>query len=91
LDTAKIEAALFTRRRDNREHLRPNLTAKIRVGNGVIQLNTQATHWLGVWMNAHQTLKEQHTGCMKQARAAEARLHTMTATYGIVPEHLRAV
>jgi hypothetical protein len=31
-DTAKTEAALFTRRRGHRKHLRPQLTAKIRVG-----------------------------------------------------------
>jgi len=32
-DTARTEAALFTHRQGHRNHLRPNLTAKIRVGN----------------------------------------------------------
>jgi hypothetical protein len=35
-DTAKTEAALFTRRRGHRKHPRPKLTAKIRVGSGSI-------------------------------------------------------
>jgi len=35
-NTAKTEAALFTRRRGHRKHCRPKLTAKIRVGNGFI-------------------------------------------------------
>jgi len=59
-DTAKTEAALFTRRRGGRKHLRPKLTAKIRVRTGSIRFNSQATHWLGVWMDAHLTFKEHH-------------------------------
>jgi len=64
------EAALLTRRRGHRKHLRPKLTAKIRVGNGSIQFNAQATRWLGVWMYAHLTFKEHYNRCMKKARAA---------------------
>ena len=42
-DTAKTEAALFTRRRGHRKHHWLELTAKIRVGSGIIRFNTQAT------------------------------------------------
>jgi hypothetical protein len=35
--------------------------------------------------------QKQHNHCMKKARAAEARLSTLTTTYGIVPESVRAV
>jgi hypothetical protein len=42
-DTAKMEAALFTRRRGHKKHLRPKLTAKILVGEGFIWFNRQAT------------------------------------------------
>jgi hypothetical protein len=90
-DTAKTEAALFTRRRGHRKHLRPKLTAKIRVRNESVRFNAQATRWLGVWMDAHLTFKEHHNRCMKKARAAEARLRTLTKTYGVVPESVRAV
>jgi hypothetical protein len=88
-DPAKTEAALFTRRRAHRKHLRPKLTAKIRVASSVIRFNTQATRWLGGWMDVHLTFKEQHNRCMKKARAAEARLRTLTTTYGIVRETSR--
>ena len=90
-DTAKTEAALFTRRRGHKKHLRPKLTAKIRVGDGFIPFNSQATCWLGVWMDTHLTLKEHHNRCMKNVRAAEARLRTLTKTYGVVPERVRAI
>jgi hypothetical protein len=42
-------------------------------------------------MDAHLTFKEHHNRCMKKARAAEARLRTLTKTYGVVPESVRAV
>jgi len=73
-DAAKMEAALFTHRRGHRKHLRPKLSAKIRVGSGSLRFNAQATCCLGVWMDAHLTFKEHHHRCMKKARAAEARL-----------------
>ena len=73
-DTAKTEAALFTRKRGHRKHLRPKLTAMIRVGNGSIRFNAQVTRWLGIWIDTHLTFKEHHNRCMKNARAAEARL-----------------
>ena len=38
-DTAKREAALFTRRRGQRTHLLPTITAKISVGNESVRLN----------------------------------------------------
>jgi len=48
-------------------------------------------HWLRVWMDAHLTFKEHHNRCMKKARPAEARLQTLTKTYSVVPESVRAV
>jgi len=86
-----MEAALFTDRRGHRKHLRQNLTATIRVGHGSIRFNPQATCWPGVWMDAHLTLKEHHNWCMKKARAAAVRLWTLTKTYSVVPESVRAV
>jgi hypothetical protein len=50
------------------------LTAKNMVGDGILRFNTQAKHWLGVWMDAHLTLKEQHNRCIKQPSAVETRL-----------------
>jgi hypothetical protein len=42
-------------------------------------------------MDAHLTFKEQHNRCMKKARVAEARLPTLTTTYSVVLESVRAV
>jgi hypothetical protein len=71
-DTAKTEAALFTRRRGHKTHLRPKLTTKIRVRNVFVRFNKEATRWLGVWMDTQLTCKEHHNRCMKKARATEA-------------------
>ena len=90
-DTARTEAALFTRRRGHTIHIWPKLTAKIRVGDGFIRFNRQATCWLGVWMDEHLTLQEHHTRWMKKARAALARLRTLTMTYRVVLESVGAV
>ena len=70
-NTAKTEAALCTRRGGHQKHLRPKLTAKIKVGEGIVRFNKQATRWLGVWMDAHQTFKEHHNRCMKKAMAVQ--------------------
>jgi hypothetical protein len=90
-DTAKMEAALFMCRRGHKKHLWPKLTAKIKIGNGFIRFTKQATRWLAVWIDAHLTFKEHHNRCMKKARGAEARLQTLTKTYGEVPESVRPV
>jgi hypothetical protein len=90
-DTAKTEAALFTRRRSHKKHLRPKLTAKIKVGNGFVRLNKEVTRWLRVWMDAHVTFKEHHNLCINKARAAEARLRVLTKMHGIIPDRLSAV
>ena len=42
-------------------------------------------------MDAHLTFKEHHNRCMKKAREADARLRTLTKTYGVVPESVRAI
>lgn len=42
-------------------------------------------------MEAHLTVTEHHNQCMKKATAEEARLRTLTMTYGVVPESMRAI
>jgi hypothetical protein len=42
-DTSNTDAVLFTRRRGHKKPLWPKLTAKIRVGDGFIRFNRQAT------------------------------------------------
>jgi len=90
MNTAKTEAVLFTCRQGHKNDLWPKLTAKIKVGNKFIPFNKQASRCLGIWTDAHLTFKEHRNRCMTKARAAEARLCTLTKTYGIVPESIRA-
>jgi hypothetical protein len=68
----------------------PKLTSTIKVGKGFIWFNTEATLWLGFWMDAHLTFNEHHNRCMKQAQAAEVSLRTLTKTYRVVPESVSA-
>jgi len=42
-------------------------------------------------MEAHLTFEEHHNRCLKNASAAEARLRSLTRTYGVVPASERAV
>jgi hypothetical protein len=90
-DAAKTEAALFTRRRGHKKHLRPKLNAIIRVRNGFVRFGREATRWLGVWMDAQLTFKEHHNQGMKKARAAEVRLRSLTGAHGVVSACVRAV
>jgi len=90
-DSTETEEALLARRQGQKRHLRPKLTAKIRVGNGFIKFNKEATRRLGVWMDAHLTFKEHHNQWMKNARATEARLRSLTGMYRVIPACVRAV
>jgi hypothetical protein len=90
-DTANPEVVLFTTTLRHRKHLRPTLTAMIRVGNGSIRFNEEASRRLGDWMHAHLMFKEHNNRCMKKARVAEARLRSLTKTYGVVPESIQVV
>jgi hypothetical protein len=91
LNTATTDTDFFTRRRDHNYQLHRNLTAKISVGNGFIRYNREATRWLAVWMDSYLTFKEHHNQCMKKARAAEARLRSLTGAPGVVPACVSAV
>ena len=90
-DTAKMEAALFTRRTGHKMHLQPKLTVKIQVGYSFFRFNEEAMRSLGVWMDAHLSFKEHHNRCMKEAGAADARLRVLKRMHGIVPQCVRAV
>jgi len=66
------------------------LTAKISIWSGFVSFIKEVTRWLGVWMDAHPTLKEHHNQYMDKAGAAETQLWSLTVTYGVVPACVRA-
>jgi hypothetical protein len=69
-----MEGALLIHRLGHRNHLGPKLTVKITVGNGIIESNQLWTRWMGVWMDAHLTFKEQHNRWKQKARVADCIL-----------------
>ena len=90
-DTAMKDVALFTRRGGHQKHPWPVLSTKIKVGNGFIRFNKEATRRLGVWMDIHLTFKEHHNWCMKKARAAEAQLRILMRMHDLILERVRVV
>jgi hypothetical protein len=83
-DHGKTEAALFRRKRTAP-------TATIRVGTNDIPFNTDATRWLGVWLDSQLTLKEHHAIRLKEGRKALGRLCRLTGQMGLVPANCRKV
>jgi len=72
-DTAKPDTALLTCRKGHMMHLQPKITPKIKVGNGFILFNKEATPWLGVWMDTQLLIKEHLNRSMKRAMAGDTR------------------
>jgi hypothetical protein len=69
-DHGKRDAALFRRKKTAP-------TASIRVGTNDISFNTEATRWLGVWLDSQLTLKEHHAIRLKEGKKALGRLHRL--------------
>lgn len=63
----------------------------IKVADGIIPFKTHVSRWLGVWIDAHLTFKEQPNQCMNEARGAEGRPGTITKTYLVVPGSVWAI
>ena len=63
----------------------------MRIRDGFTRFNRQTTCWLRVLTDVHLTLKVNHNQCMKIAQAAEAKLGSLTGTYRIVQQSVRAI
>jgi len=77
-DQAKTEGVLFRKKKCA-------LTATIRVRTSDIPFNSEATRWLGVWLDSQLTLKEHHAVRLKEARKAMERLCWLTGQMGLSP------
>jgi len=84
-DHSKSEAVLFSQKR--------NVPAgTIRVGGGrEIPFNTEATRWLGIWLDSHLTLREHQGMMMKKGRKALARLKRLAGQMGLTSGNCRKV
>jgi hypothetical protein len=77
-DSGKTAAALFWKKKTA-------LTATIRVGTSDIPFNTEATHWLSVWLDTQLMLKVHHAIRLKEGRKALGRLCRLTGRMGLSP------
>jgi len=71
LDKGKMEGVLFWKENGAR-------TDTIRVGTSDIPFNSEATHWLGVWLDSQLTLKEHHAVRLKEGRKSMEWLRRLT-------------
>jgi len=84
-DQGKTEAVLFKKKK------RGTPTATVRVGMNDIPFNTEATRWLGVWLDSQLTLKEHHAIRLKEGKKAMGRLCRLTGQMGLSPANCRKV
>jgi len=59
--------------------------ATISVGTSDIPFNSEATRWLGVWLDSQLTLKEHHAVRLKEGKKAMEWLHRLTGQMGLSP------
>jgi hypothetical protein len=82
IEADKTEAIFFSKGR------RENANAKqlsIRVGNQSIKFNTEATRWLGVYLDSHLTFKRHREIWTAKARAAQRRVQRICGRNGVSP------
>jgi ribonuclease HI len=86
----KTEAVLFTKKRGRA--LRQSLSrAKITLDGSAISYNQDATRWLGIWLDSGLTLKSHYQIRLQKAKNAEARLRSISSTYGLAPGLVRRI
>jgi len=83
-DHGKSEAVLFSRRRKVS-------TETIRTREREIPFNTEATRWLGIWLDSHLTLKDHQRAMMKKGRKALVRLRRLAGQMGVRSDNCRKV
>jgi len=78
-DIVKMQAMLFTRRRNNRE---PKMNARVRVGDHEVSYNKEATRWLGVWLDDMLTLNDHMKKTLAKARRAQNKVKSLMTKKG---------
>ena len=78
LDKGKMEGVLFWKKKGA-------LTATIRVETSDISFNSEATHWLKVWLDSQLKLKEHHAIRLKEGKKAMGQLRWLTGQMGLLP------
>jgi hypothetical protein len=83
-DTEKTEAVLFTRKR-GKELKNQVQRAKIQIQGHEVLFNSEATRWLGVWLDKGLTLKAYYHTCLRKTRRAEAQVQALCRGQGLSP------
>jgi len=83
-DQGKMEGVLFWKKKGA-------LTATICVGTSDIPFNSEATRWLGVWLDSQLTLKEHHAVRLKEGKKAIEWLRQLTGQMGLSPANCHKV
>ena len=83
-DQGKTEGVLFQKKKGAP-------TATICVGTSDIPFNSEATHWLGIWLDSQLTLKEHHAIRLKEGKKAMGWLCRLTGQMGLLPANCHKV
>jgi ribonuclease HI len=82
IESDKTEAILFSRGRKESAKAK---RITMRVGDNQVKFNTEATRWLGVYLDSHLTFKRHKEIWTAKARAAQRRLHRLCGKDGVKP------
>lgn len=71
-------------------HWREKAERRIRVGEQIVHFNRE-TRWIGNWLDAVLTPKDNKHRCINRARQAEARQRRIVILYGVPPVSARSL
>jgi len=87
-DIEKTQAMLFIGRGKNQE---PKMNAGVGVRNYDVSYNTEATRWLGVWLDDMHTLNDHTKKTLAKARRAQNRVRSLMMKKGLSSERCKGI
>ena len=85
-EVSKTEAVLLSRKRGL---VQAAATEPVRVGGQLSPFASEATRWLGVWLDSALTLRTSRRKALNRARAKEAALRRLVSKRGLAPAAAR--
>ena len=82
-DIERMEARLFTRRRNYKEQ---KMNARIRVGDHGVPYNKEPTRWLGVWLDDMLMRNDHKKKTLAKARRVQNRVRSLMTKKGLSSE-----
>ena len=81
-EVSKMEAVLLSRKRGL---VQASATEPVRVGDFFFSFASEATRWLGVWLDSALTLRTSRRKALNRARAKETALKQLVTRRGLAP------